>query len=209
MSLYSRYILPPLVHRTCSARPTMRQRRKLVPLARGNVLEVGFGSGLNLPYYDPACVTKVWGLEPSSEMSAMASHATKEVPFDVEILAAGGEKIPMDGGSVDTVVLTYTLCTIPDAIATLQEMARVLKAEGRLLFCEHGLAPDAGVRRWQHRLNPIWQRLSGGCHLNRDIPAILRDGGFEITRMETMYVPGWRVASFNYWGTAAVRSHPA
>lgn len=205
MSVYARYVLPSLVHRTCSARPTMRQRQKLVPLARGNVLEVGIGSGLNLQFYDPTRVTKVWGLDPSPEMSSMASQAARGVPLDVELLPAGGEGIPMDEACIDTVVLTYTLCTIPDPKAALREMARVLKADGRLLFCEHGLAPDADIRRWQRRLNPIWRRLSGGCQLNRDVPAVLRDGGFETTRLETMYVPGWRVASFNYWGEAAVR----
>jgi len=183
----------------------MRQRRKLVPLAQGDVLEVGIGSGLNLPFYDPANVTKVWGLEPSPEMAAMAERASREVPFDVEMVSAGGEVIPLDSGCFDTVVLTYTLCTIADPEAALREIARVLKPEGRLLFCEHGVAPDAGVRRWQERINPVWRRLSGGCQLNRDVPAVLRRGGFEITRMDTMYLPGWRIASFNYWGAAALR----
>lgn len=183
----------------------MRQRQKLVPLAQGKVLEVGIGSGLNLPFYDPAKITKVWGLEPSPEMSAMAAMAAREVPFEVELVSAGGEAIPLDSDCFDTVVMTYTLCTIPESEAALREMARVLKPDGELLFCEHGVAPDAPVRRWQERINPIWRRLSGGCHLNRDVPALLQQGGFEITRMEMMYVPGWRVASYNYWGVAAVR----
>ena len=204
MSVYRRYVLPRLVHCACSGVPTMRQRQRLVPLARGEVLEVGIGSGLNLRFYDPAHVTRVWGVEPSRELSAMASRAAEEVPFDVELLSGRGEDIPLASGCCDTVVVTYTLCSIPDALAALREMARVLKTGGRLLFCEHGLAPDAGVRRWQHRLNPVWRRLSGGCQLNRDVPATLEEGGFEITRMETLYVSGWRVASFNYWGAAAV-----
>ena len=205
MSVYGRYVLPPLVHRICSARTTLRQRQKLVPLAQGDVLEVGIGSGLNLPVYDPAKVTKVWGLEPSIELGAMAATAARGVPFDVELVAAGSEAIPLDSGRFDTVVVTYTLCTIPDPEAALREIARVLKPDGRLLFCEHGVAPDARVRRWQERINPVWRRLSGGCQLTRDVPAVLRQGGFGVVRMETMYVPGWRVASFNYWGAAAVR----
>ena len=203
MGLYSKYVLPRVVHLACSARPKMRQREKLVPLASGRVLEVGMGSGLNLPFYDARRVTKVWGLEPSPEMSKMASAAVEAVAFDVEFVSAGGEQIPLDSESFDTVLMTFTLCTIPDAEHALREIARVLKRGGQLLFCEHGAAPDAGVRRWQNRINPLWRRLAGGCHLNRDIPGLIRRGGFEITRMDTMYIPGWRPASFNYWGAAA------
>ena len=203
MGLYGKYVLPRVVHLACSARPNMRQREKLVPLASGRVLEVGMGSGLNLPFYDARRVTKVWGLEPSPEMSKMASAAVEAVAFDVEFVSAGGEQIPLDSESFDTVLMTFTLCTIPDAERALREIARVLKQGGQLLFCEHGAAPDAGVRRWQNRINPLWRRLAGGCHLNRDIPGLIRRGGFEITRMDTMYIPGWRPASFNYWGAAA------
>jgi len=203
MGLYSKYVLPRVVHLACSARPKMRQREKLVPLASGRVLEVGMGSGLNLSFYDARRVTKVWGLEPSPEMSKMASAAVEAVAFDVEFVSAGGEQIPLDSESFDTVLMTFTLCTIPDAERALREIARVLKRGGQLLFCEHGAAPDAGVRRWQNRINPLWRRLAGGCHLNRDIPGLIRRGGFEITRMDTMYIPGWRPASFNYWGAAA------
>ena len=203
MGLYSKYVLPRVVHLACSARPKMRQREKLVPLASGRVLEVGMGSGLNLSFYDARRVTKVWGLEPSPEMSKMASAAVEAVAFDVEFVSARGEQIPLDSESFDTVLMTFTLCTIPDAERALREIARVLKRGGQLLFCEHGAAPDAGVRRWQNRINPLWRRLAGGCHLNRDIPGLIRCGGFEITRMDTMYIPGWRPASFNYWGAAA------
>jgi len=163
----------------------MRQREKLVPLASGRVLEVGMGSGLNLPFYDARRVTKVWGLEPSPEMSKMASAAVEAVAFDVEFVSAGGEQIPLDSESFDTVLMTFTLCTIPER--ALREIARVLKRGGQLLFCEHGAAPDAGVRRWQNRINPLWRRLAGGCHLNRDIPGLIRRGGFEITRMDNVH----------------------
>ena len=203
MGLYGKYVLPRVVHLACSARPNMRQREKLVPLASGRVLEVGMGSGLNLPFYDARRITKVWGLEPSPEMSKMASVAAEAVAFDVEFVSASGEQIPLDSESFDTVLMTFTLCTIPDTERALREIARVLKRGGQILFCEHGAAPDAGIRRWQNRIDPLWRRLAGGCHLNRDIPGLIRRGGFEITRMDTMYIPGWRPASFNYWGAAA------
>ncbi|MEJ2218358.1 MAG: class I SAM-dependent methyltransferase [Gemmatimonadota bacterium] len=193
---------PPTVDLTCSGKPTMRQRQKLVPLAKGRVLEVGIGSGLNLPFYDPAAVVEVCGVDPSEEITALAHDAAEAVPFEVSFVTAGAEEIPLESDSFDTVLLTYTLCTIRDFEPALREMARVLRPGGDLLFCEHGLAPDPGVRRWQNRLNPIWRRLGGGCNLNRDIPSLIRDGGFEITGMDTMYIPGWRLANFNYWGSA-------
>lgn len=205
MGLYSRYVLPRLVDLACSSKPAMRQRRKVVPEARGRVLEIGLGSGLNLPIYDPSRIERVLGLEPSPEMLRMAELRGAEVPFEVELLQAGAEEIPIEDASVDTVLVTYTLCTIPDAVAALREMARVLKPSGRLLFCEHGAAPDPDVRKWQDRLDGVWGRLAGGCHLNRDIPALLTEGGFSIDELETMYIPGWRAASFNYWGSAAAR----
>ena len=202
MGLYSKYILPKVVHFACSLKPNMRQREKVVPLARGRVLEVGIGSGLNLPYYDATRVTRLWGLDPSLEMKRMAEESARSMSFDVEFIGLPGEKIPLEDNSVDTVLITYTLCTIPETEPALRGMARVLKPGGELIFCEHGTAPDESVRRWQDRMNPIWKRLGGGCHLNRAIPDLIQQGGFRINGMETMYVPGWRPASFNYWGTA-------
>jgi len=183
----------------------MRQREKVVPRARGRVLEVGIGSGLNLPFYDPAKVTKLWGLDPSPEMTRMAEEQARSLRFEVEFIGLPGDAIPLDDRSVDTVLVTYTLCTIPDTTPALQQMRRVLRPGGELIFCEHGTAPDASVRRWQNRLNPIWKRFSGGCHLNRPIPALIEAGGFRIERLDTMYLPGWRPANFNYWGTAVPR----
>ncbi len=203
MGLYSKYILPKVVHLTCSMKPNMRQREKVVPLAHGRVLEIGIGSGLNFPYYDASNVTKLWGLDPSPEMTQMAEKVARAVPFDVEFIGLPGDEIPLEDDSVDTVLITYTLCTIPDTQPALRQMARVLKPGGNLIFCEHGAAPDPSVRRWQDRINPIWKRLGGGCHLNRAIPDLIKEGGFRITHMETMYIPGWRPASFNYWGAAA------
>ena len=204
MGLYGRYVLPKVVHLACSAKPTMRQREKVVPLAKGRVLEVGVGSGLNLQYYDPKNVTKLWALDPSKEMVRLASRAARSVNLEVDFIGLPGEEIPLESGSVDTVVMTYTLCTIPDPLRALRQMARVLKPGGELIFCEHGAAPDASVRRWQDRIDPLWKRLAGGCHLNRPIPDLIEQGGFKIKGIETMYTPGWRPVSFNYWGTASL-----
>jgi len=202
MGWYSKYIVPRMVHFACGLKPSMRQREKVVPLAHGRVLEIGIGSGLNLPFYDANKVSKLWGLDPSPEMTRMAQKAAQSVSFDVEFIGLPGDEIPLEDKSVDAVLVTYTLCTIPDAESALRQMARVLKPGGELIFCEHGAAPDAGVRRWQDRINPIWRRMGGGCNLNRAIPNLIQQGGFKIKGMEAMYIPGWRPASFNYWGTA-------
>lgn len=206
MSLYSRYVLPRLIHLSCSAEPVRRQRQKVVPRARGRVLEIGIGSGLNLPHYDAARVTGVWGLEPDPELARMAERAAGSVPFEVEVLRRTAAKIDLEDHSVDTVVMTYTLCSIAETGPALREMARVLAPGGRLLFLEHGAAPDASVRRWQDLVDPVWTRLAGGCHLNREIPRLLEAGGFTIEELETRYNPGWRPASFNYWGAATART---
>jgi len=205
MGLYSRYILPRVVHFTCGLKPNMRQREKVVPRARGRVLEIGIGSGLTLPYYDSAKVSRVWGLDPSPEMTLMARRIAGSLPFEVEFIGLPGDEIPLEDNSVDTVVVTYTLCTIADTTPALRQISRVLRPGGELIFCEHGAAPDASVRRWQDRLNPIWKRLGGGCNLNRPIPTLIEAGGFQIKSLDTMYIPGWRPASFNYWGTAVPR----
>lgn len=202
MGIYQKYLLPRIVDFTCGLKPTMLQREKAVPLAEGRVLEIGIGSGLNLPFYRPSKVEHVWGLDPSNEMLALAKNKLGGLGFDVELIAAPAEDIPLDAGSVDTVVTTYTICTIPDVRAALNEARRVLKPDGHLVFCEHGLAPDESVRRWQNRLNPVWMKVGGGCNLNRPIPELIAQAGFQVRSMETMYIPGWRPASFNYWGTA-------
>lgn len=203
MGLYERYLLPKVIDLACGGKPIMRQRGKVVPHARGRVLEVGMGSGLNLPYYDHSKVEFVWGLEPSQGMRQQAESRLAASPLEVRWLGLKGEEIPLEDNSVDTVVLTYTLCTIPDYQLAMEQMRRVLKRSGQLLFCEHGKAPDAAVRRWQNRLNPIWNVIGGGCNLNRDIPGILRQSGFQISTVDTMYLPKTpRFAGFQYWGHA-------
>lgn len=202
IGLYNRYVLPHVVHMACGSKPTMRQRAKIVPRAQGRVLEVGIGSGLNLPYYDAASVSEVVGLDPSPEITELAASAANAVEFQVRFLHSGAEEIPVGDDDFDTLVITYTLCSIPDPVPAVREMARVLKPGGRLLFCEHGAAPDPPVRRWQDRIDPLWRRLGGGCRLNRRIPDLIEAGGFSISELETMYIPGWRPACYNYWGTA-------
>ena len=203
MGFYSRHVLPHVVHLACSTRSAMRQRAEVVPRAQGRVLEVGFGSGLNLPFYDAARVSRVWGLDPSAEMHAKAGDAIVAAPFPVELVEAPGDRIPLPDDSVDTIVTTYTLCTIPDTDAALAEMRRVLKPGGELLFCEHGLAPDRWMQRQQALLNPLWRRLGGGCNLDRRIPAVLESGGFRLRELDARYIPGWGPAAFNYRGSAA------
>jgi len=203
LNLYRRYILPRCIDWTCGSAEVEAQRRKVVPLASGRVLEVGIGSGLNLPLYDPAKVERVYGLDPAPELLTMARRRSSSLPFAVEYLTMGGEDIPLEGECVDTVVVTFTLCSIPNPAAALERMRHVLKPGGRLIFSEHGRAPDEAVRRWQHRLNPLWRRIGGGCTLDRDIPALIRAAGFRIDALETKYLPNTpRFAGFNYWGTA-------
>jgi ubiquinone/menaquinone biosynthesis C-methylase UbiE len=203
---YDRHILPYLIDLACGIRPVRRQRQKVVPLARGRVLEIGIGTGLNLPYYDRARIDKIVGLDPGVQMHRLARKRLQRHPLPVELVALSAERIPFPDASFDTVLVTYSLCTIPDPVAALAEMRRVLAPGGRLVFCEHGAAPDAAVRRWQDRLTPAWSKLAGGCHLNRDIPGLLRQAAFRCDDLQTMYLPGPRPLTYNYWGTAvAVR----
>ena len=199
---YERLILPRLIDLTCGLEQIAEQRRKIVPEASGRVLELGFGSGRNLPFYDPSRIEELWGLEPSREMLNLTEGRVADAPFPVTLLESPGEAIPLESGSIDTAVSTYTLCTIPDPIQALREVARVLKPGGRLLFAEHGRAPDRSVRKWQARLTPIWKRVAGGCHLDRNIPELLRKAGFDILRLHCGYIAGPRLVSFNFVGAA-------
>lgn len=199
---YERHVLPWLVDIACSVGPVRRQRQKVVPLARGRVLEIGIGTGLNLEHYDRTRIEQVVGLDPGVEMHPRARRRSRLAAIEVELVGLSAERIPFDDGSFDTVLVTYSLCTIANPEAALREMRRVLKPGGRLIFCEHGLAPDAAVRRWQGRLTPLWARLAGGCHLDRDIPRLLQEAGFLSNDMQRMYLPGPRVLTCNYWGTA-------
>jgi len=205
LGIYNKFIMPKLVHLACGQKPTMKQRAKILPLAKGLVLEVGIGSGLNIPFYDDSRVDHLWGIDPSPEMWAIARKNAREHHIDAEFFEAEAESIPLDNNAADTAVMTYTMCTIPDVSLALDEIRRVLKPGGKLVFCEHGEAPDRQIQRWQNRMNPIWKRIAGGCNLNRPIPRLLEDSGFQSSDLKTMYIPGWKPACFNYWGTAEYR----
>ena len=203
MGFYDRHILPPLINAACGGKAFAKQREKVTPFASGVVLELGFGSGLNLPYYDPAKVSRLYALEPSEGMLAIARRRAAGSAFPIDILAETAEALSLPDASVDTVLVTYSLCTIPDPASALEAVRRVLRPGGRLLFCEHGRAPDPAVARTQSRLDPIWKHIAGGCHLSRDIPGLVRDAGFHVAELKTMYLPGApRWAGFNYWGEA-------
>jgi ubiquinone/menaquinone biosynthesis C-methylase UbiE len=199
---YERRVLPWLLDLACSIGPFSRQRRKVVPLATGRVLEIGIGTGLNFEHYDKTNVAQVVGLDPGVEMHRLARKRAGAAGIDAQLVALSAERIPFDDGTFDTVLVTYTLCTIPDPVAALKEMRRVLKPAGRLLFCEHGLAPEAPVRAWQRRLTPPWSKMAGGCHLDRDIPGLLQQAGFRFVDLQTGYLPGPRPFAYNFWGVA-------
>jgi len=205
MNLWERYVVPPLINLACGARPIARQRMKIVPQAEGDVLELGFGTGLNLAHYDAAKVRKIFALEPSPGMLIRARKAAAESALDVEIIPAKAEDLPLGPASVDTVLVTYSLCTIPDPASALAAARAALKPGGRLLFCEHGLAPDPDVQKTQRRIEPMWKHIAGGCHLCRDISGLVEGAGFRPLGVETMYLPKtpqW--AGYNTWGSAAV-----
>lgn len=202
MSPYDRFVLPYLIDFACGIRPVQRQRAKLVPQARGKVLEIGMGTGLNLPHYDRQRLVELWGLDPALQMHRLAEKRMRSAGLKVKLLGLPAEEIPVAANSFDTLVCTYTLCTIEDPARALKEMRRVIRPGGRLLFCEHGLAPDAKVQRWQARLNPLWRRLAGGCQLDRDVPALLQQAGWQLDELKTLYLPGPRPLTYNYWGQA-------
>jgi ubiquinone/menaquinone biosynthesis C-methylase UbiE len=202
MGLYQKHILPGLVNRVCRSGQITDQREKIVPRASGRVLEIGMGSGLNLPFYDFQKINSLLGLEPSGKMIAMAKEQAQRLKIDVEFLKTTAIEIPLTANSIDSVVVTYTLCTIPDVLLSLGEMNRVLKPGGKLYFSEHGQAPERSVQYWQNTLTPIWKIIGGGCHLNRMIPELILKGGFRIQEMETLYLPGWKPLTFNFWGIA-------
>ena len=201
MSLYNKYILPNLIISGCNKKPQMKQREKIIPFAEGKVLEVGIGSGLNLPFYDRNKVSELVGIDPSLELWNKR-QPIKDLGFHYEFIKGVAEDMPFGKDSFDTIVLTYTLCSIPDFQSALESLRKVLKPSGKFLFCEHGRAPDKSVLLTQNAINPIWKLIGGGCNINRDIPSIINGNGFKILTLETMYVPGWKPVSFNFWGEA-------
>jgi ubiquinone/menaquinone biosynthesis C-methylase UbiE len=202
MGLYSKYLLPRIIDLSMRNKEITRVRAECIPQARGEVLEVGLGSGLNLPFYSRE-VSHVFGVEPSAELQQMAQRRAANAPIKVKFLLQSAEEhLPLSDGAIDTVVITWTLCSIPDVAQALREVKRVLKRDGRLLFVEHGRAPDNSVAKWQDRLTPTWKRITGGCHLNRKMDDLITAAGFRISDLKTWYLPGPQPITFTYLGTA-------
>jgi ubiquinone/menaquinone biosynthesis C-methylase UbiE len=200
MGLYSKYVLPRLIDLAMKNPEARRLREVWIPQAEGEVLEVGIGSGLNLEFYTER-VRRIHGVDPSLELQRMARKRSGRI--DVEFLLQSVENpLPLPSGSMDTIVVTWTLCSVPDPRKALLEMKRVLKPGGTLIFIEHGLSPDSGVAAWQDRLTPIWKHIGGGCHLNRKIDEIIRRAGFRISELTTSYIPGPRPMTYTYQGSA-------
>jgi SAM-dependent methyltransferase len=202
VGLYRKLIVPRLTDLAMRNKRLGPYRERVIGAAAGRVLEIGVGSGLNLTRYPPA-VQELLALEPDPKLMAMARNASPVTGAGrIGFIEGSAERIPLENGSIDTVVSTWTMCTIPDIRLALDEMHRVLKPSGRLLFVEHGLAPDTGVQKWQNRLNPLWTRVGGGCHLNRPIEALITAAGFEMDRLHTGYMPGPKLMTYMYEGTA-------
>ena len=203
MSLYDKYVLPKFLNCACGSNPVARQRQKVAPLVEGKVLEIGIGSGLNLPFYDKSKIDELWGLDPSEELSDMARKVADSENIEVNFISSGAEEIPLPDKYFDSVLITYTMCTIPEVARANREIKRVLKTGGKLIFCEHGEAPDENIRKWQKRINPFWGKLAGGCNIDRKIPKLIQNSGFEIVELEEMYLPKTpKIVGYNYWGYA-------
>ena len=202
MGLYAKYVLPRLIDLAMRNKDTARLRAECVPRACGAVVEIGIGSGLNLPFYS-SDVQHVYGVDPSLELQQIARKRSAMERIKVEFISRSAEEpLPLIDASIDTVVLTWTLCSIPDASQALQQMKRILKPSGRLIFVEHGRSRDPGVEAWQDRITPLWKHIGGGCHLNRKIDDLIEAAGFQIVELKTFYVPGPRPMTFTYQGIA-------
>ena len=201
MGFYARCVLPRVIDLSMRNKETTRLRSAWIPHAGGEVLEVGIGSGLNLPFYSSQ-VQRVYAVEPSLELQRMASKRAAG-RTQIEFFSQSAEEpLPLADASIDTVVITWALCSIPDASTALRQIKRVLRANGRLIFLEHGLAPDPGVVAWQERLTPFWKRIAGGCHLNRKVDELITDAGFQITELKACYIRGPRPITYMYQGFA-------
>lgn len=201
MNFYQKWMVPRLVDVVMRNKAATRYRSLIVPKACGTVLEIGVGSGLNLPFYGSG-VEHLYGLDPSEELLAMARKNARAIAFPIDFIAHACEEIPLDDGSVDTVVMTWTLCSVADPVKALKEIRRVIKSGGTLLFVEHGLAPEIRVQAWQQRLNPLWSKLTGGCNLDRKMDQLIRTAGFALAGLKTEYAEGPRPFSYTYSGQA-------
>ena len=201
-SLYDKYICPHLIDFIMSRTPFPKQRKKIIPNAEGRVLEIGIGSGLNLELYDQNKVSEIFSVDPDNVLLNKARRRAKLNNISLNIESLSAEELPFESNSFDTVVSTYTLCSIKNAEKALTEVNRVMKNGSKFIFSEHGKAPDENVLKWQKRLNPIWSRIAGGCHLDIDIPSIISQSNFKIPEIQSTYVPGPKFAAYHYWGYA-------
>ena len=200
---YETNVVPKLLTVLCNTKPNHYQRKKVVPLATGDVVEIGVGPGLNLQYYNFEKVNKVIGIDPSDELNKIAKKNADKVNLDIEFNLSSAESIDLPTSSVDSVVCTFSLCSIPDPNKALNEIFRILKPGGKYFFCEHGISPDTTTRVFQNLTNIFYPKLSGGCHANRDIPKLITDAGLNIIEKDTMYLPGSvKFLGYNYWGVA-------
>tara|TARA_B100000524_G_scaffold45235_1_gene21548 strand:- start:1350 stop:2042 length:693 start_codon:yes stop_codon:yes gene_type:complete len=200
---YETNVVPKLLTVLCNTKPNHYQRQKIVPLATGDVVEIGVGPGLNLQYYNTTNVNKVIGIDPSDELNKIAKKNANKVNLDIEFNLSSAESIDLPTSSVDSVVCTFSLCSIPDPKKALNEIYRILKPGGKYFFCEHGISPDFFTKVFQNVTNIFYPKLSGGCHANRDIPKLITDSGLKIDEKDTMYLPGSvKFLGFNYWGVA-------
>ena len=204
MAFYRNWILPTLIDLSMRNKQLVPYRQRVAGGAEGRVLDIGIGSGFNLPFYGPQ-VGEIFGLDPSPHLLTRARNNAKQAHRNIQLLIGSAECIPLADRSFDTIVLTWVGCSIPAVAAAFGEMRRVLKPGGRLLFVEHGRSPDPGVAHWQERITPLWRRISGGCHLNRKIDELIERSGFRIDRLETGYIPGPKIMTFLYEGAATPR----
>jgi len=207
MRFYNERIYPWLVNSLGDPKPIQEVRQRIVPLAQGTVLEIGVGPGVNFIHYDPKKVSKVYALEPNPGMIRLAEHQRRQAKLNIEFLDLPGERIPLEDASVDTVVSTFTLCTIPGVVDAIRGIGRVLKPNGKFIFFEHGRAPDPRMQRWQRLSEPIPHWLFEGCHVTRNIPALITQGGFKIEQLDTKYLaPFPKSGSYCFWGVARPES---
>ena len=204
MGLYEKYVLPKLIDTACSQPPMTRLRERYVSQAQGEVLELGIGSGLNLQHYTSA-TKSITGVDPAAELTEKAQQRADGMDTPVEVIGVSGEDLPADDNAYDTIVCTWTLCSIPNPYRAVAEMRRVLKPSGQLIFVEHGRSDDAGIVKWQRRVEPIWKKIGGGCHLTRRADDLLVDGGFKLDHFESGYEEGPKVAAFMMHGIACIR----
>ena len=202
MSIYEKYFLPKLLDFCCGMEGFQNKRSQIVPLAYGRVLEIGIGSGLNFDHYNFERISEIIGIDPA--VSSVAIARSRAVLYDSKIsfIESSAESIALESSSFDCAVIGYSLCTIPEPNLALAEAHRLLKSSGSLFFMEHGLAPEVNIQKWQHRLTPLWKKIGGGCHLNRNIEELIQASGFQFKNLKKKYIKGPKIAAFQYYGEA-------